>query len=313
MKSFKIMMMKGYILLLSGLAFIVFTNQAQTVTDYDGNGYDTLTIGTQVWLKQNLRTTHFDDGTYIPFVTDSMEWTHIESMARCYYHNDSTAYDTLYGALYNGYIMNYDKNICPVGWHISTNEEWQKVEIFLGGTDNAGGKMKEAGTDHWTAPNTGATNSSGFTGLPGGMRDLLSVYVAMGENGLWWTTSAYDASTFWSTYLWYMYSGVDHNPTPKNYGLSIRCVRNAVSGLDNIGTDREINLYPNPAFNKFVVDYSGNEVLHVQLYNLTGACVLQREINHSSNEIDLGQLSDGIYVVMIRTAGWTLQKKLIKQ
>ena len=115
-------------MLFAGLVFIAFINNAQTVTDYDGNVYDTVVIGTQVWLKQNLRTTHFDDGTFIPLVTDSAEWTRIESGARCYYYNDSTAYDTVYGALYNGYVINDISNICPAGWHVSTDEEWQGAE-----------------------------------------------------------------------------------------------------------------------------------------------------------------------------------------
>jgi uncharacterized protein (TIGR02145 family) len=304
--------MKKLISLCMGLVCIVFISQAQTVTDYDGNAYDTVVIGTQVWLRQNLRVTRFNDGTFIPLVTDSTEWTNTASGSRCYYNNDSAAYDTVYGALYNGYVINDISHICPAGWHVTTDAEWQEAESFLGGWDVAGGKMKETGTVHWITPNAGATNSSGFTGLPGGMRDLVNIFSTLGENGLWWTTTAYNSSTLWTTYLWNMSTGVDHNPAPKNYGLSIRCVRDVFSGHEDIGIARQISLYPNPAANNILIDYPGNDDLQVQLYTISGAFVTQHKLSRQSNEIDLSQLPKGIYIVKIIAAGRTLQKKLIK-
>jgi uncharacterized protein (TIGR02145 family) len=305
--------MKKPTLLLAGLLFLLSGIRAQTIMDYDGNVYDTVVIGTQVWLKQNLRTTHFNDGTYIPVVTDSTEWTNIESGARCYYDNDSTSYDTLYGALYNGYVVMQDVNICPVGWHISTNEEWEEVESFLGGVDIAGGKMKEIGTAHWTPPNNGATNSSGFNGLPGGMRDLLNNYVCLGENGLWWTATSYNESAKWTTYLYYLSEAVDHNPAPKNYGLSIRCVKDLVSGFVDFGMDHDVILFPNPATDRITIDYAGSGDLNVWLMNMAGLCVMHCMLNKASNEIDIESLSKGVYIIEISGADWTSKKKIIKE
>ncbi len=216
--------MKRIILLLAGFAFLTIKNQAQTVIDYDGNVYDTVIIGSQVWMKQNLKVVHYNNGIPIPNVPNSTAWANLTTGARCYYNNDSVANDSVYGPLYNWYSA-HDPNICPAGWHISTNAEWQTAETYLGGVFIAGGKMKEADTLHWFSPNTGANNSSGFTGLPGGFRDPASDFQYIGENGLWWTTTVYTTSTAWSTYLWYLFTGVDHNPTPKKYGLSLRCVK----------------------------------------------------------------------------------------
>jgi hypothetical protein len=115
--------------------------QAQTVTDYDGNVYDTVVIGNQVWLKQNLKTTHDNTGTLIPNVADSAAWANLSSWGRCYYNNDSAAYDSVYGPLYNWYVAN-NSNVCPLGWHVASNAEWQAAETFLGGANVAGGKMK---------------------------------------------------------------------------------------------------------------------------------------------------------------------------
>ncbi len=151
-------------------------------------------------------------------------------MGRCYYNNDSAAWDSIYGPLYNYYVAS-NANICPDGWHVSTNAEWQAAELYLGGESVAGGKMKEAGTIHWISPIVGATNSSGFTGLPGGMRSSTSVFSVLYENGLWWTATSFNVSMAWSTYLWYQFAGVDHNPTPKRYGLNIRCVKNTNIGF----------------------------------------------------------------------------------
>ena len=238
--------MKKSILLLAGLAFLGCISQAQTLVDYDGNVYDTVIIGTQVWMKQNLKVTHYNDGVPIPNVPDSVTWGNLTTGARCYYHNDSVAWNPVYGALYNGYAALGARNICPAGWHVSTDTEWQTAETNLG-LDVAGGKMKEEGTEHWVSPNNGATNSSGFTGLPGGMRDPANSFNAIGENGLWWTSTPFDETWTWTTYLWTMNSYVDHNPAPKYLGLSIRCVKDVISGIKDIYLKEIVRIFPNPA------------------------------------------------------------------
>jgi uncharacterized protein (TIGR02145 family) len=305
-------MMKKSIILFAGLALFTLKTQAQTLIDFDGNVYDTVTIGTQVWMKQNLKVTHFNNGTTIPNVTDSTSWANLTSGARCYYNNDSATNDSVYGALYNWYVAQ-DPNICPIGWHVSSNAEWQAAESYLGGNSIAGGKMKEAGTLHWASPNIGATNSSGFTGLPGGMRNPSSVFSTNKENGFWWTATSYNASMVWTTYLWYQFAGVDHNPTPKKYGLSIRCIKDTNVGFGENNAIEKIKFYPNPSKEKINIDCADYQILNLSIYNSFGKLVLQSVLDKNVNEINIGTLARGMYIINIAGADWTVQKKMIKE
>jgi len=287
--------------------------QAQTVTDYDGNVYDTVNIGTQVWMKQNLKVTHYSNGSALPNVTDSAAWVNLLTGARCYYNNDSLTYDSVYGALYNWYAVNDINGICPEGWHVSTDADWQMAEAYLGGVDIAGSKMKEAGTSHWASPNNEATNSSGFTGLPGGMRDPDSKFGNVVGFGMWWANTEFNTSFVWSTYMWNLATHVDHNPIPKNYALSIRCVKDIGSGLIDINKNEIVKIFPNPAINKLFIECTENQDFKMQIYNITGGCVMQNQINDLSEEIDISSLSKGTYVIEFLNADWRIHKKLIKE
>lgn len=122
-----------------------------TMTDQEGNVYKTITIGTQTWMAENLRTTTYNDGTVIPNVTDNDEWADLSTPAYCWYDNDSATYAQTYGALYNWYTVATD-SLCPTGWHVPTDAEWTILTDTLGGLTIAGGLLKETGTTHWTAP-----------------------------------------------------------------------------------------------------------------------------------------------------------------
>jgi len=199
--------------------------QAQTVTDIDGNVYHTIKIGTQVWMVENLKTTRYNDGTRIPNVTDNKAWSNLTTPAYCWYNNDATNYKDSYGALYNWQAVNTGK-LAPEGWHVATNDEWARLIVFLGGESVAGCKLKEVGTSHWLYPNTGATNETGFTGLPGGYRyNVGGSFVGIGKNGIWW--SATEAQTNYAC-VWVVYndaSYVDYYGYTKRNGLSVRCVK----------------------------------------------------------------------------------------
>ena len=291
--------MKKIILLLCSMAVQVAL-QAQTVTDYDGNIYDTIIIGGQTWLRPNLKVTHYNNGVPIPYVSDTAAWKTLTTGARCYYGNDSSAYDSVYGALYNWYVVTDTNKICPEGWHVSTNDEWQATESHLGGQFVAGGEMKEAGTLHWASPNTGATNSTGFTGLPGGMRDPINDdFRSIYENGLWWTASAYNSSMAWSTYMWYLNAGIDHNPASKKYGLSIRCVKDIGVGMGNVNYNK-VKVFPNPSFNKITIettDVSGKS--HLSILNLNGREIISRQISEPKIQLDISNLPSGVYFVRL--------------
>jgi uncharacterized protein (TIGR02145 family) len=200
-----------------------------TVTDIDGNVYTIVEIGSQSWLGQNLKTTRYNDGTPIPLETEAYVWDTLKSHAYCWYDNNA-AYKNPYGALYNWHVTNAagnaGKNPCPVGWHVPHDDEWTALTDYLGGAAVAGGKLKEAGTIHWDPPNSGATNETGFTALPGGFRGTAALFVQMGSQGNWWTT--YDHPTFTSSayYRSMSYTSVTvfRHYLGKNFGMSIRCI-----------------------------------------------------------------------------------------
>ncbi|MBI3234419.1 MAG: fibrobacter succinogenes major paralogous domain-containing protein, partial [Bacteroidetes bacterium] len=179
--------MKNILFTLVFLVLSKFNTYSQTVTDYDGNTYNTVTIGTQIWLKENLKVTHFQNGDPINNITDSIQWAKYNTSSRCYYKNDSAKYASVYGALYNWLTAQDTRNICPTGWHLPTRSDWNILSYFLDNTvdtltsgqggQTVGGDLKEAGLTHWNSPNSGATNSSGFTGLPGGVRTYLGSFL----------------------------------------------------------------------------------------------------------------------------------------
>lgn len=204
---------------------ISFITLSHPVYDIDGNGYDTVQIGTQVWLKQNLNTSRYYNGTAIPKVTDNATWAGLNTGARSYYNNDSVANADTYGALYNWYAVNTG-NLCPFGWHVPTDNEWTALVNYLGGTSIAGGKLKEAGLSHWNSPNTGATNSSGFTALAGGYRLTSGTYNFTGKLGYWWTSSE---STTLDANRWklnYDAISISKAASTKQFGFSVRCIKN---------------------------------------------------------------------------------------
>ena len=211
-----------------------FTTQQETggtVTDIDGNVYHTVTIGTQTWMVENLKTTKYNDGTAIPLVTDSTAWLNLPTPGYCWYNNDAATYKNTYGALYNWFTVNTSK-LAPSGWHVPTDAEWTILTIYLGGDTVAGGKMKstgtiELGTGLWYSPNTGATNESGFTAVPAGCRGRDGAFDYVGSIGFWWSSSEYVASDAWYRHLSYDYSDVSRYYGKKYLGFSVRCVRDS--------------------------------------------------------------------------------------
>ena len=235
--------MKKLISLILGIAFIYSCstsndgngNTSTPVTDVDGNTYQTVVICNQTWTKTNLNVSKYRNGDVIPQVTDPVQWASLSTGAWCYYNNDP-ANGATYGKIYNNYAVIDPRGIAPVGYHIPTLEEWVLMLNCLdpnsaGGNapyDNAaGGAMKETGHTHWSSLNQGATNSSGFTGLPGGQRETNGTFSGINNIGIWWGIgdptitynfnfifyiSNHTASAFRSTRL-------------RSYGLSVRCIK----------------------------------------------------------------------------------------
>lgn len=195
-------------------------------TDFDGNNYGTVNIGSQVWMTENLKVTHYRNGEPIPKITNSAAWASLTDGAYCNYNNTINT-DTIssYGRLYNWYTVADSRNIAPTGWHVPSDAEWATLASFLGGESFAGGKMKETGTTHWTDPNTGATNESGFSALPAGYRDgYTGMFNYIADHGFYWSSILGDASLYWDT-SWYYYGYWDPNFGHERSGFSVRLVR----------------------------------------------------------------------------------------
>jgi uncharacterized protein (TIGR02145 family) len=201
------------------------TPTATTVTDVDGNVYHTVTIGTQVWMVENLKTTKYRNGDVIPNVTDSALWRNLSTGAYCNYNNNVNNVTT-YGRLYNWYTIADSRNVCPTGWHVPTDAEWTTLVNYVGGASVAGGKLKETGTAHWQSPNNGATNEKGFTALPGGNRTYNATFGYIGLYGYWWSSTEYNPYNAWYSYMGYGVTDVSRNYSNKGVvGFSIRCIK----------------------------------------------------------------------------------------
>lgn len=192
--------------------------------DFDGNEYNTVKIGRQTWMVQNLKTTKYNDGTAIPLVTDGTAWAKLLTPGYCWYSNEELSFKPSYGALYNGYAINTGK-LCPDGWHVPNDADWTVLINFLGGKKIAGEKLKETGITYWVSPNTGATNESGFTALPGGLRYHDGIFHDFGFSGYWWSSTEYSSSRAFFYYLDYQYSNIYRFDNLKKIGFSVRCIR----------------------------------------------------------------------------------------
>jgi uncharacterized protein (TIGR02145 family) len=194
------------------------------VVDIDGNIYKTVNINNKIWITENLRTTSYNDGVNIPLTTDADKWNNLKSDGFCWYNNDDSYKDT-YGAIYNGYAI-VKGNLCPDGWHIPSVDEWRELSSALGDSTIAGGKMKEAGADHWLSPNKGADNSSGFDGLPSGIRYFEGTFSSIQTYTAIWSSTETSDDNLWSAGLYYADSGLSLNHKNKRYGFSVRCIKN---------------------------------------------------------------------------------------
>lgn len=188
-----------------------------------------VTICSQVWTTKNLDVSTYRNGDVIPQVTDPAQWPFLTTGAYCYYNNDSATYAATYGKFYNWHAVNDPRGLAPTGYHVPSEEEWTLLETCLGDPSIAGGKMKEVGLIHWLSPNIGATNSSGFTGLPGGLLNY-NTFENFGSIGYWWSSTEHYDQNLPTGFAWYRglgsnFSDVNRGYFPLNYGMSVRCIK----------------------------------------------------------------------------------------
>lgn len=231
---------------------------------YFGDLYRTIRIDTLCWMARNLNTTRYRTGDIIPNVTSG--WDNLTTGARCYYNNDSASFAADYGALYNWYAVDR-RTLCPTGWHVPSDAEWNGLSNYLGGGSVSGGKMKETGTVHWNSPNTGATNSSGFTGLPGGTRMIFGGYESHGFHGYWWTATPYNNNA-WQYVLSFENEILLQSYYSKFAGNSVRCVKNNYANQppyapsDPIPYDHSVNQYPEISLSWTCSDFEGDSLIY---------------------------------------------------
>ncbi len=226
----------------SGIEIKMISQDAGTVTDIDGNVYHAIRLGNQIWTVENLRVTHYTDGTPIPKITDDAEWSACSTgtAAYCYYNNDSIANAEKYGALYNWHAVN-NGELAPAGWHVPTEAEWDKLQNYLIAngynwdgttTGNKIGKSMAAKTDWNTSDKEGSVgndlstnNSSGFSALPGGYRGPKGSFVLQGDDGTWWGTTESGASNAYNCELFHYEANLYGSYYDKDFGFFVRLLR----------------------------------------------------------------------------------------
>lgn len=225
----------------------IFLKDLGTVTDYDGNVYQWTRIGEQRWMLENLKTTHYSDGTEIPLVESVYGWENLDDTDKGYsFYDNSSSNSDVYGALYNWAAVMNDENssdtipsgvqgVCPTGWHLPSDAEWKELEMFLLMSEdhvndigwrglNQGGKLKEEGTEHWESPNSGATNEADFTALPGGYRIYYGTFNELGFGAHYWSATEYNSSQSWKRYIHADKKTVGRKMELKKSGFSVRCI-----------------------------------------------------------------------------------------
>lgn len=206
----------------------IFTPGAGVI--FNGYTYASVVLGNgQEWMAENLRTTTYANGDAIPNVANSSQWKNLTTGAWIHYNNDSQ-YENPYGKLYNWYTVADPRNVCPTGWHVPSDAEWSTFINYLdpnGGSNynTAGGKMKSTGTQYWLSPNTDATNESGFSGLPGGYRDLNGPFYYIGNQGVWWSSTQGTTNLAWHSNLYSDGGNLVRGNLLKQNGYSVRCLR----------------------------------------------------------------------------------------
>lgn len=281
-------------------------NQNETVSDFDGNIYNTVTIGSQIWLNENLKSLHYSDGSEITEV-----WA----------YDDNETFAAIYGRLYswNG-AMNYSttekaQGVCPNGWHIPSDDEWTELGRFLGGNNIAGGKLKETGNEHWQEPNTGATNESEFTALGAGEYDDTH-YQLLNEFAVFWSSTETSATKCKYRYLSYEDAELHTYNYYKDFRYSVRCLNNSTVGFEDHGSmENKVKITPNPANTSIFIKYSGiiNFPVNIEFHNITGRLLKTEKVNSLNNNIDISSLPPGMYFISIEINSELIIGKFIKK
>jgi uncharacterized protein (TIGR02145 family) len=264
-----------------------------TVTDIDGNVYNTVQVVNQCWTQSNLKTSRYRNGDAIPTGLSDAQWGSTSSGAYAIYNNDPVN-DNLYGKLYNWYAVNDSRGLCPTGWHVPSDGEWTTLANHLGGSSVAGGSLKSTATQPapggWNAPNTGATNSSGFTAFPGGARELEGTFVSMGFHGAWWNSTDAGGGSAWTRGTYYLHTELYRygaGITRYRDGFSVRCLKNA---LPQVNTTSVTNVTPSTVLVTGEVNSDGGDQNTIR-----GFCYSTTPSPTISNDTTMNGTGLGVY------------------
>jgi uncharacterized protein (TIGR02145 family) len=309
-----------------GLSNIV---NAQTVTDYEGNVYNTVTIGTQIWMKENLKSKKYNDGTDITLVMDSIEWTTKTTGSYCFYNNDEMVNKDLYGALYNYYAVSTGK-LCPTGWHVPSKDEWtalldylaangynydgtfvsNKVAIAMSEFENWGYStgMGCVGNPSYQSMH----NSSGFSARPGGFRYgttpiIPSSYMFVTMRAMWWASDSMQGMAYLTMIDRYNPVVTQTGNLPTS-GLSCRCLSDNSANINDVNDNIEFNVYPNPTTERINIEWDSNNEATLQVINILGEIIFENKFTRS---MGLELLGKGIYFIKIIDGSSSITKKIV--
>jgi uncharacterized protein (TIGR02145 family) len=293
----------------NGLMFIVsqfffsFTFLAQFPTsgtgvfDFEGNFYTTIILDNeQEWMAENLKSKVFSNGDSIQNLVQNNAWQVANTAAYSTY-NENLINTTVYGTLYNWFVTIDERNVCPSGWHVPSDNEWTDYSDLLGGNGVAGGKMKIQDTLFWKAPNLGATNESLFSGLPAGYRYNGGNFANIEKYAYWWTSTQLDNQFGWYRSTNYLSDNLVKNYETKQAGYSIRCLKNQVISIELKDKDLSFSVSPNPFTENITIKTKeiGKTLL---LQNIHGETIKTILLNSTSELIALEHLSKGIYFII---------------
>jgi hypothetical protein len=207
--------------------------------------------------------------------------------------------------------------MAPEGWHVPSDAEWTILINYLGGTKKAGGKMKSTGTLQsgsglWYEPNTRASNSSGFTALPAGYRYFSGAFNFIDENAFFWSSSKSISRNAFGQILYYDDSIAYRSNNLSTYGLSVRCVKGFAVGIGEPEDMRGLKIYPNPVKDQLFIETGESRGLNLSIFNLPGELIMQKSLPGEVNEIDLGSLPRGMYILQLTAPDRNICRKLVK-
>lgn len=288
-------------LLFSLLAICLISHTyGQIVEDFDGNSYNTIVIGSQLWMQENLKSVHFANGDPIPTSVDPVNNV-FESIYQWSYEDDSSFVPD-YGRLYSWYTTIDDRNICPAGWHVPSDSEWTVLSEFLGGSGIAGGLMKEMGTEHWNVTDASVTNSSQFTALPGGFRGNPTGFTNLGNMGLFWTSTPWGSLAFPRGYVYKLQASngtLEQSIAVANCGLSVRCIEgNPQTSMPENSPDI-LALYPNPVSDQLTIQFPKPDIYQLIIRDTAGRTVLEKTLTDLTSIIPMGHVVNGVYSITI--------------